>query len=455
MLIARRIIFSVFLLAYLVICPLLLLYASGYIVDPFTREVRQTGLVRLASSPSGARIYLEKSRFVRTTPATIDKLVPGQYKVTLTRPGYRSWVHTIDIKPGKAAVFEHIVLIPEVLSQEAVLPGTFEKLIPLEGTDHFLLAKDPSLKGLELYNWKNGKSIIISDKDPSPVLAVFHEPDSRAFVLHVGSLRERKYLYVELKNDEVTLSDITKLFTQDPLLIQWDQEDPGVLFAVYADHVDRLDVFSAAVYPKYVQDVKGSGFKHNKMFFMTDDNAFIRYSLDKTKVDPFLDDVHFDPDVISKNVFYHITFPKDGYVLLLGEDGRLLTNYLPYQIAEHGVVGTQFNARSDELLFWSKEALGTASFLNDEESRIKSLDIQNVHQGKDIKQCFWGADTEHVLCLDNDKVFFLEIESEGREHEEFIASVRKGTEVFLNSDQGDVYFINESGALRKTRIGAK
>jgi hypothetical protein len=150
MLIARRIIFLIFLLAYLVACPLLLLHASGYIVDPFTREVKQTGLVRLASSPSGARIYLEKSRFVRRTPATIDKLLPGQYTVTLTRPGYRSWVHTIDVKPGKAVVFEHIVLIPEVLSRETILPGIFAKMIPLDGTDHLLLAKDPSVKGLAL-----------------------------------------------------------------------------------------------------------------------------------------------------------------------------------------------------------------------------------------------------------------------------------------------------------------
>lgn len=455
MLIARRIIFFIFLLTYLISCPLLLFFASGYVVNFFTREVKQTGLVRLASFPPGAGIYLEKSRFVRKTPATINKLFPGEYKVTLTYPGYRPWIRMIEVKPGKASVFDQIVLIPETLSQEVVWQGVFEKMILLEGTDHFLMAQESSLKGLWLYNWRNGKGVRISDMDVSPVLSVFHEPGSRAFVLHTGTLRERKYLYVAIKNDGVDLVDMTKLFTQDPLLIQWDRADPGVLFAVYADHVDRLDVLSAAVYPQYVENIKGSGFQHNKMFFMTDDNAFVRYSLDKSKADPFLEDVHFDPDVIAKNVFYHITFPEDGYVLLLGEDGRLLTNYFPYQIAERGVVGTQFNLHLNTLLFWTKTSVGTASFLKDEKSVIRSLDIRIIHRGVDIKQCFWGIDSEHMLCNDNDKIFFLEIEPQGREREEFLASIKKGSSIFFNNESGDVYFIDEAGVFRRMRLVLK
>lgn len=455
MLIARRIIFSILVFAYLLICPLLLLYASGYSIDPFTREVKQMGLLRVESSPSGAIIYLEQSRFVRRTPATIDKLLPGKYKVTLRYPGYRSWVHTIDVKAGKAAVFDHIILLPDVLPQETVLPGTFEKLVPLIGTEHLLLAKDSTLKGLQLYNLKNGKTLPISTKDVSPVLSVFHEEGSRIFVIHAGVLRKRKYLYVDIRNDKVELTDITKLFAQDPLLIQWDQSNPEVLFAVYADHIDRMDVLSKAVYPRYVENVKGSGFKHHKMFFMKEDNTFVRYSLDKTKADPFLEDVHFDPDVLEKNVFYDMTFPDDGYVLLSGEDGRLLTNYLPYQIAEKGIIGMEFNSRFSALLFWSRNNVGTASFLKDEERVIKSLDIRSVHRGDDIRQCSWGSDVQHVFCSDNDKIFFLEIEPEGREHSEFVATIKKGTSVSFGSETGNVYFIDESGSFRRTRIVSK
>jgi hypothetical protein len=83
MLTFRRVVFYTLFVIYIVLCPLLLLYASGYTIDPLTREVERTGLVHLATVPSGAHIYLEQSRFLKKTPATLDKLRPGEYRVML------------------------------------------------------------------------------------------------------------------------------------------------------------------------------------------------------------------------------------------------------------------------------------------------------------------------------------------------------------------------------------
>ena len=59
MLILRKIVFYIFALFYIVFCPLVVLYAFGYIFKPQSEEVVvKTGIIYLSTAPAGASIYV-------------------------------------------------------------------------------------------------------------------------------------------------------------------------------------------------------------------------------------------------------------------------------------------------------------------------------------------------------------------------------------------------------------
>ena len=90
MILLRRILFYLFFIAYLVICPLIILYAFGYILQPNSeRGMVKTGLISLASVPPGANVYIENKRYLSRTPTVIRDLIPGDYYVSMYLKDYQ------------------------------------------------------------------------------------------------------------------------------------------------------------------------------------------------------------------------------------------------------------------------------------------------------------------------------------------------------------------------------
>ena len=59
----------------------------------------ETGALSIASSPSGAEIYLD-NRYMGITPLTLQDLVPGNYAVFLQRQGFEPWTGNVSVSAG-------------------------------------------------------------------------------------------------------------------------------------------------------------------------------------------------------------------------------------------------------------------------------------------------------------------------------------------------------------------
>ena len=80
----RRTLFYTGVVLYLVSCPLTVLYALGYLVEPGAdQRLVKTGLVAISTVPSGASVHIGKSRYTRITPTLLRDLLPGSYPIRL------------------------------------------------------------------------------------------------------------------------------------------------------------------------------------------------------------------------------------------------------------------------------------------------------------------------------------------------------------------------------------
>jgi len=97
---------------FLVILPIMLSYALGYKIDFRAFKIYQTGIMYIASSPSGASIYINGRKRTDLTPARIEELRPGTYKVKVRREGFYPWEKEIVVQPNMVTKADHIVLFP-------------------------------------------------------------------------------------------------------------------------------------------------------------------------------------------------------------------------------------------------------------------------------------------------------------------------------------------------------
>ena len=82
----RKIIFYIFALIYLVVAPLTILYALGYIFSPTQQTLVATGLISLSSEPPQAQVWLNGELLKEKTPVILRNLKPGPYTLRMGLP---------------------------------------------------------------------------------------------------------------------------------------------------------------------------------------------------------------------------------------------------------------------------------------------------------------------------------------------------------------------------------
>jgi len=111
----RKILFVIFIIAFFIISPIVIFYASGYKLDwknPLSFYfIQKTGMLIIASDPAEAEIFLNEKKQKNfspdlkifkggetiKTPAKIKNLLPGSYDLRVERPGYWPWERRIKI----------------------------------------------------------------------------------------------------------------------------------------------------------------------------------------------------------------------------------------------------------------------------------------------------------------------------------------------------------------------
>jgi hypothetical protein len=151
MLLLRKILFYIFAAVYVVICPLVIAYALGYIFVPQQRNVIQTGLISLQTIPAGATVFLDSERYARLTPAVISEVPPGPHEVRVTLDGYHDWRCEVVVHPGEAAVIDHVVLVAHRFPKEILKQVAYARAREVPGCGALILTREGAGRGHELF----------------------------------------------------------------------------------------------------------------------------------------------------------------------------------------------------------------------------------------------------------------------------------------------------------------
>ncbi len=161
----RKILFYIFFCAYFIICPLVILYAFGYIFSSDNREIVQTGLVSINTLPEGASLYFNNIKYKDKTPVVIRDIIPGKYKIKLYLKNYKPWEYSTNIKAGEAIHLNDILLLPASISKNIISDHIFYNIYDVPGTLYFIAGFDEKVKNYYMFNKKTGERSQINKEE--------------------------------------------------------------------------------------------------------------------------------------------------------------------------------------------------------------------------------------------------------------------------------------------------
>lgn len=214
----RRIILYGTVFSFLLVTPIMLLYAWGYSFDWQKKKPVLTGGFYFSSIPRGANVYLDNN-FREKTPTYLKRLTPRDYEVEIIKEGYHIWHKKLRVESKLVTEARNILLIPLNPQLEV-----FEKTLPPDySLEEFLT---PETSGDVFYVDETDFLLYKTDEEESYQEQVSSEPLPENSEYEVVVSNNKKitalgegYLYLldpETKVFELIAKDVQKIqFSND------------------------------------------------------------------------------------------------------------------------------------------------------------------------------------------------------------------------------------------------
>lgn len=206
---SRRIIYTIFILLFLAVTPIIILYTAGYRYNFQKHKIQKTGILILKSKPEKATIFLNNKLQKNTTPARIVNLLPGDYSIKIEKDGYYPWEKTLPIESRLTTFAENILLFKKSLPT---------KIIDSE-VDSFILSPDKQKiiyfqtleagKEIWLLNFKTFKKSILyrsAEKNNQKLKVEWDQNSQNILITNEDEITKiAKYIVFNLETQETSV----------------------------------------------------------------------------------------------------------------------------------------------------------------------------------------------------------------------------------------------------------
>jgi len=246
----RKIVFYIFAIIYLILCPLIVSRMLGFIFNIPEHHFEKTGLTYISTNPPDATVYIDGKLAHQKTPTIIRDLTPGNHFIRIELNGYNDLESTIPIIGKKATVLANLLLIPEEWPIKKISNQTYANIEIVD--DDVLLAVNPLLNGIDLFHTTHKLKINLFSKNSiysqGQLVHLFKSPQSPYILLEVNLKNNPKFLWIKVDEDPPLIEDITDFFPKTPSDVLWSNADDQNIFAVYPDNVFRIDIKNKAMF---------------------------------------------------------------------------------------------------------------------------------------------------------------------------------------------------------------
>ncbi len=452
----RKILFFFFVGLYLVVAPLTVLYALGYIFNPVQQALLQTGLVSLASEPSHASVWLNGKLLQDKTPVILRNLKPEVYSVRLTFPGHHPWQKELKVEADRALRLENILLFPVDLEPEALGDFPLKKLWYISGAKSLLVLQGETASTLYLYHLEKNafQPIFVQSRDQNIKVkdVLLHPLGDRAVVLLEREGNPDPYL-VKF-SDPLEVRNLADLFPEPFTELRWSPHSKDSLFYLKEGRLKRIELERRLFYPTLAKRVRGFAPFGRNLYVLDANRRFLKLT-EKGRISEVL----LDNPSQAKTIFgpdegksYSLFLFNRSLAVFLSESGRLSSNKLPYFLDEE--VDQVVLAESRPRIFYRKgNELWVVDFnRNEEETFFESGPRpRRIYSGEEsLSQIAPFYEDRYVLFSEGSRILVQDTEGDG-EPLELLNISERVPEAALDSGEGFLYYAHPK-TDRLTRV---
>ena len=430
----RRLIYSSFIVIFLITAPLIVLYTQGFRYNFSRGRIQKTGIIRVTSVPRGADIYLNGSPYLKSkTPAKIERVLPGDYEIKISKEGYYDWQKKLAVYENSSTFAERIILWKK---------SEVEKLTTLTSTN-WLIAPDKNSIALsdasgniKLLNINSGiigetsggqLTNILQLKNKSNLKLISYSPSGRYLLASVQENEKPVYLIIDaLKQESQTIQ------LRNILSIKFDTISDS-LYASNQDGLWKID------YNINQSELLIKGFQANDFFiagkniYLIKEAILIKGSLNN---DSYQETKNINcPNCLIQDIKNNkavLLNPNDNKTIIVDLGGRLNN--------------IEINANKVE---WLKED-SLIVFDNFEIYlfELKKLEPEIITRlGSEISSVIWHPRGRHLFFSTENKIKIIEMDN--REFRNITEIIEQPT-TFLALDRAgkNLYFSNSEGIFK-------
>ena len=205
----RRIIYSIFIFIFLIITPVIILYAAGYRYNFQKHKIQKTGVLILKSKPEGAKIFLNDKLKKTTTPARIANLLPGDYSIKIEKDDFYSWQKKLPVESGLTTFAEDVTLFKKSLPAQ-IVDGNID-IFSVSPNEQKLIYIQNQEMGNELWllDFKTSKKSLLyrlSDKNNQILTAEWSKDGQKILMIIADNkLKNKKYIVLDSRTEEASV----------------------------------------------------------------------------------------------------------------------------------------------------------------------------------------------------------------------------------------------------------
>jgi len=404
----RRTLYLTFITLFIVIVPLITLYAAGYSYNFKRNKIEKTGILYIESKPKDALIYIN-GKYQANTPKRFSRLLPDIYQVNVEKNGYYPWQKKLEVKSNSTTFSKNIVLFKKNLPIN-ITEGQINVLSVSPNREKMVysLLKE-NIEELRLRNLKNQLDLSIeklNSRNYDQLEPIEWSPDQNKILLKETIGDFNKYLIVDtetLKAKE--LFDITRLnFTK----VSWDTLNDTYLYGLRNAILYQIDLANSSTETLISANIEDFQVKRDEIYYITRviNESFLNKSIleNQTASKP-------EKIKLPSPSQYTLQPSNQNYIVLLDKQSNDLfvissKSFTDKDISQNIILQDRakkiiWSKNLKRLLYYTDFEIWTFDFTTQQKNLI-------TRYGEVIKQAFWYPDENYIIYQINNQIKVIE-----------------------------------------------
>ncbi|HLC69642.1 MAG TPA: PEGA domain-containing protein [Patescibacteria group bacterium] len=354
----RLTILGVFIAAFLIISPAVILYSIGYRYDWQAGLLRETGAISIDVEPETTVAYLNNIRLKSRMPIRLNNITPGKYTIRLEAENYLTWFKEVEVKNKQTVYIKEINLIQKNEPKLVLAGNVINTALSADGKYLAYALSGNNNVQIKIRNTEHNtdRDLLTIDTGHTPYFSWAKNKNLLAVTTDQTSYNEISFYNADNQNPAIKITSPTgKTITK----FQWNDSGEEIYYGLSDNTLHAFNLTSKQNKSLAIKEYADWFLNGSELWMIRPTSTTLRWEIVREVYGYFQKSTEFD--TVENNELNILGVKKDAVLIKTGAGQEVTLVYSDHQIT--------FNANknliskyNDWWLFWTPSELRTFNY---------------------------------------------------------------------------------------------